>query len=165
MFHAEPEPQKNKITAYLSKSSSNEPQPDPNAKPVPKREAPSKAEELEQLLREKDRLIGDLKNKKLAEEERANRILFEAREYRKKARQIIAKSVLEVAQMKRSERYKMDEKLGSFSDNLRHFTDGETLVKLKEEIAAKEEMLEKLESAKKTKSLSKEELVRNIGSF
>lgn len=36
---------------------------------------------------------------------------------------------------------------------------------MRTEIAAKEEMLEKLENLKKTKSLSKEELVRNIGSF
>lgn len=52
--------------------------------------------------------------------------------------------MLEVAQMKRSERYKMDEKLGTFSDNMRLFTEGETLVKLRTEIEAKEEMLSKL---------------------
>lgn len=45
-FYAEPEPQKNKITAYLAKSNSNERLPINDAKPTAKREGASKAEEL-----------------------------------------------------------------------------------------------------------------------
>lgn len=120
-LYAESSLPKNKITSYFVRSSSNESQSHHDAKLTTKREGPSKAEELELLIKEKDKLISDLKNKKLAEEDRANRILFEAREYKKKAKHIIAKSVLEVAQLKRSERYKMDEKLGAFSDNMRLF--------------------------------------------
>lgn len=75
-FYSEPEPQKNKITAYLPKNTSNERQPINDTKPTTKREGVNKAEELEQVIKEKDRMISDLKNKKLAEEERANRILF-----------------------------------------------------------------------------------------
>lgn len=65
-FHAEPDLPKNKITSYLTKSNSNETQSRLDAKPTTKREGPNKAEELELLIKEKDKLISDLKNKKIA---------------------------------------------------------------------------------------------------
>lgn len=57
----------------------------------------SKNEELEEQVREKDKTIMELKNRKQDELQRMNNLLFESREFKKKSRAIIAKSILELA--------------------------------------------------------------------
>lgn len=48
-------------------------------------------------MREKDKTILELKNRKQDELQRMNNILFESREFKRKSKMIIAKSILELA--------------------------------------------------------------------
>lgn len=83
----------NKITKYIVSSSQSRP-----PLPIPVQPTTLSSEErvaqLEEKLREKDKIISELKEKKEAEEQRANNLAFNAREYKRKTRLIVAKSML-----------------------------------------------------------------------
>lgn len=66
-----------------------------------------KIEELEEKIKEKDRIIAEIRNRKQEEEQKTNNLLFNVREYNKKARQVIASYVLEIANAKRQELQKL----------------------------------------------------------
>lgn len=62
-----------------------------------------KIEELEEKIKEKDRIIAEIKSRKQEEEQKTNNLLFNIKEYNKKARQVIAFHVLEIANANRQE--------------------------------------------------------------
>jgi hypothetical protein len=63
-----------------------------------------------------------------------NNKAFLTREYKRKTRLIIAKSMLELAEIQRIERHKKDERLGYFTENFTTFVTGEEILSLKKKL-------------------------------
>ena len=54
-------------------------------------------------MKEKDRIIAEIKCRKQEEEQKHNSLIFNEREYKKRAKQAIASAVLAIANMRRQE--------------------------------------------------------------
>jgi len=69
-------------------------------------------------------VIQELKEKKLVEEERLNKIKFETKQYKNKVKPLIAKNMFQIAEAKRAERREKRVNLGYFTEGMRSFVEG-----------------------------------------
>ena len=78
-------------------------------------------------------------------------MFIENKEYKKKVRDAIAKSMVEAAQCRRAERREINPKFGYFKDGTRTFIEGGLTTSIKEKIKEKQQLIRELDEDKKSK--------------
>ena len=147
MHHAENDERQSKITKYITTSNSAS-KPRITLEEISASYNNSKenrASELENRLAERDEELRRVK----ASNEMLRCKVNESREELRRRQMAIASTILEIADVRRSERARVDRQLGYFTENCRKFIDGTLVITLKERIKETERTLVKLEEEKK----------------
>lgn len=110
----------------------------------------------------KDKIIDDMKKNRDVEQNKLNKLMLEDKEFKKKSKNIIAEKLFEIAQLKRIERARVNERLGYFTDNYRNFIEGEDLIKLRLSIKEVENLITKYSISKSRKSIDIDHHERNM---
>lgn len=85
--------------------------------------------------------------------------VIESKEELRKRQMVIASTMLEIAEIKRSERSRVDRQLGYYTENCRKFIEGTLVTALKERIKEGERSLARLEEEKKHAEASSAEYI------
>lgn len=147
MGHAENEERQSKITKYINTSNSSS-KPRITLEEISgslNNSKENRTNELEVKLTERDEELRRIK----ASNEMLKCKVNESKEELRKRQMVIASTMLEVAEMKRKERGRVDRELGYYTDNCRKFIDGSLVMALRERIKEVERTLAKLEEDKK----------------
>lgn len=85
-------------------------------------------------MKQRDLEIEKMKRVKEIDENRYSTLFLENKEFKKKARDAIAKSMLEAAECRRAERREINPRFGYFKDGARNFVEGNLTINIKEKI-------------------------------